>query len=132
MTTTGDRNYLASQGNNGIFANAAPTGAYPFVPGNDSIPGNAAKTPALVQMGDGARLQGTPALIENTGTNPAFIPQGAGSQNFIQQAASPVGVGSAPCMNTLEDTNVSGVGTVLAGMGNGMQEHGVAVHSLGF
>lgn len=132
MTTTGDRQYFSNSGNNGIFPAAAPAGAYPFVAGNDNAPGVVSKTPALVVMGDGARLQGTPALIQNTGTNPSLVPQGSGSQNFAQQAVSPVGVGTVATMNTLENANVSGAGTPLAGMATGQQEHGVSVHSLGF
>jgi hypothetical protein len=134
MTTTGDRQYFSNSGNNGVFPIATPAGAYPFVAGNDNVPGVVSKTPALVAMGDGARLQGTPALQGPAagGSIPAPPAQGSGSQNFVQQAVSPVGVGSAPTLNTLEDTNISGVGTVGAGMGNGQQEHGVAVHSLGF
>jgi hypothetical protein len=134
MTSTGDRNYFSNSGNNGIFPVSAPAGAYPFVAGNDNVPGVVSKTPALVAMGDGARLQGTPVLLgASTGGNvAASTSQGAGSQNFVQQAVSPAGVGSAATLNTLENAGVSGVGTVGAGMGNGQQEHGVAVHALGF
>lgn len=129
MTTTGDRTYLgAPGGNNGLFSNNAVAGSYPFVAGNNNVPGNAAQTPALVQMADGMRLQGT-ITQQQPPNNPR---QGQGDQNFIQQGVSPVGVGSAPTDNTLEDTGQSGVGTPLAAMANGQQEHGVAVHSVGY
>jgi hypothetical protein len=139
MSLALDRNYLGSQNNNGFFSSGVAN-AYPFVSGNNNQPGIPAQTPALVQEADGARLQGTPALQQfqapnavtpatpGGGANPAA---GASSQNFIQQGVSPVGVGSAPTDNTLEDAGISGVGTPLMGMANGLQEHYVAVHTLG-
>jgi hypothetical protein len=143
MTTTGDRNYYATMGNNGINLPAngvSPplAGVYPFVPGNNNQPGLAAQTPALVALADGARLTGV-----NTQQQPANNPrQGQGDQNFVQQGASPVGQPNAAATtnDTLEGPGSTAVGaplsggvaTVLAGLSNGQQEHGAALHSTGF
>lgn len=136
--TTGDRNYQAQMGNNGLISNAGAGGngvnGYPWIAGNNNQPGVAAQTPALVAMSDGARLQGT-----NTEQQPTNNPrQGQNDQNFVQMAVSQAGV--IVTANSLEGPGstaigaplTGGVATVLAGLANGQQEHGVAVHSTGF
>ena len=142
MTTTGDRNYQAQIGNNGLISNAGVGGngvnGYPWIPGYNNQPGIVSQTPALVQLADGARLTGV-----NTQQQPANNPrQGQGDQNFVQQGASPVGQPNAAATtnDNLEGPGSTAVGaplsggvaTVLAGLSNGQQEHGAAIHSTGF